>query len=152
MNPLVADLSHHNWDKGTALNFRRAKDAGLVGVVYKATEGQTYQDPFYARSKAAALDAGLLWGAYHFATKRPAQLQVDNFLRTVNPDGEMLVAVDFERNEPSPANTTTPAITLSILELLETELGRKPVLYNAGFVRQHAPAALRALSTVVGGI
>ena len=141
--PKVIDLSHHNWDSTPNLDFAQAKASGIVGVIYKATEGATYQDPFYHKTHAAALKAGLLWGAYHFATKAPAAAQAQNFLNTVNPDGEMLVALDFEKNEPSPGNTTTPQIALDVLARIEQAIGRRPTLYTGGFMTDnfgHQPA------------
>lgn len=105
-----------------------------MGIIYKATEGATYQDPFYQKTRTAALAAGLLWGAYHFATAAPAKDQAENFLKNANPDDKTLVALDFERNEPHPANTTNPQIALDILGRLEAKLGRKPTLYTGSFM------------------
>lgn len=133
MNPLVADLSHHNWDRAP-LDLARAKAAGLVGVIYKATEGATYQDPFYATTRTAAKKAGLLWGAYHFATAAPAKGQADNFLKASTPDKDTLVALDFEHNDPNPGNTTNAAIALDVLARIENAVGRKPTLYTGQFM------------------
>lgn len=137
MTPKVIDLSHHNWDSHATLDFAQAKAAGIVGVIYKATEGGTYQDPFYDKTHAAALKAGLLWGAYHFATKRPAADQAKNFIDNADlvANTDMLVAIDFERNERAPANTTTPAITLDLLARIEDKIGRRPTLYTGSFVK-----------------
>ena len=44
----VIDISHHN---GTYLNFNKAKAAGVVGVIQKATQGESYVDPTFKANK-----------------------------------------------------------------------------------------------------
>jgi GH25 family lysozyme M1 (1,4-beta-N-acetylmuramidase) len=61
----VVDISHHH---GPNLDFQKAKAAGILGVIHKVTQGHSSIDPMYAANKKKALKAGLLWGAYHFAT------------------------------------------------------------------------------------
>jgi lysozyme len=134
LSPKVIDLSHHVWDNHPNLDFAKAKAAGVIGVVYKATEGSTFQDPFYHKTQAAVIKAGLLWGAFHFATLAPAQAQADNFLKTARPTGDMLVAIDFEHNDRVPGNTVTPAIALEILKIVGKSIGRRPTLYTGRFM------------------
>lgn len=134
MQPMVIDLSHHNWDSRPRLDFAKAKAAGVAGVIYKATEGASFQDPFLAKTRLAVQQAGLLWGVYHFATAANADAQVENFLSNANPDAQTLVALDFEHNDPAPTNSTTPQIARKILAALESRLGRLPVLYTGAFM------------------
>ena len=61
----VIDVSHHN---GTRLDFAKAKADGILGVIHKASQGQANVDPMYRSNRNRARAAGLLWGAYHFAT------------------------------------------------------------------------------------
>src|SRR5258705_10195856 len=61
---VVVDISHHNGN----VNLAKAKEDGILGVIQKATQGQTFKDPTYQRNRQKAKDAGLLWGPYHFAT------------------------------------------------------------------------------------
>jgi lysozyme len=58
------DISHHDGN----VNLAKAKEDGILGVIQKATQGQTFKDPTYQRNRQKAKDAGLLWGAYHFGT------------------------------------------------------------------------------------
>ncbi len=134
MKPSFIDLSHHNWETNPNLDFRKAKAAGVLGVVYKATEGATFVDPFLDKTRAAVQAAGLLWGVYHFATAAPVAKQVDNFLSNARPDGNSFVALDFEHNDPHPTNTTTPAIARALLQRFEAAIGRKPKLYTGAFM------------------
>ena len=61
---VVIDISHHNANP----DFSRAAADGIVGVIHKATQGLTFTDSAYLTSRKKALDAGLLWGAYHFGS------------------------------------------------------------------------------------
>lgn len=92
INPLVVDLSH--WDP--ASDYTEVKRDGIVGVIYKATEGTGYTDPTYVSQQQAAKAAGLKWGAYHFATAASLQGQIDNFLRFASPDPDELFCLDWE--------------------------------------------------------
>ena len=55
----VVDISHHNGN----INFKKLADAGILGVIQKATQGQEGVDFTYKKNKTKALAAGLLWGA-----------------------------------------------------------------------------------------
>ena len=65
MVPLVVDISHGD----RVDSFARARDAGLRGVIHKATTGATGRDDAYKPRRQLARDANLLWGAYHWGTK-----------------------------------------------------------------------------------
>src|SRR5215831_13616409 len=94
INPRVVDLSHWN----SANDYDAVKDAGIVGVIYKATEGVSYTDNTYVQQQHAAKAAGLKWGAYHFANGRDMDGQVANFLRFAAPDPDELFCLDWEDN------------------------------------------------------
>lgn len=130
INPLVADLSHHNWDKGVPLDFATAKGTGLAGAIIKATEDATYQDPKCRSTLAVARQAGLLCGAYHFGTAADVDAQIANFLTTIGDPGDLLLALDFESNEPNLANTMSKDQAIAFLGKLEAKTGRKPALYT----------------------
>ncbi|KAM0715461.1 hypothetical protein Q7P37_008959 [Cladosporium fusiforme] len=57
------DISHHQ----SKVNFTAAFEDGLRFVYIKATEGLTYKDPKFWSHRDGAIDAGLLYGDYHFA-------------------------------------------------------------------------------------
>jgi lysozyme len=73
---VVIDISHHNGDN---LDFVKAREAGIVGVIHKATQGFLLKDKKYETNRKKALDAGLLWGAYHFAVGGDGSDQADFF-------------------------------------------------------------------------
>jgi len=92
--PMVVDLSH--WDP--ADDYEAVKRDGIVGVVYKATEGQSYTDPTYVAQQQAAKACGLRWGSYHFADASSVSGQIDNYLRFASPDPDELFCLDWEDN------------------------------------------------------
>lgn len=93
-NAMVIDLSHHNHD----VDFNRIRAAGVAGVIHKATQGTGFVDDQYALRRQPALNAGLLWGAYHFGTGDNVDAQVSHFLDTVQPDGSFVLVLDYEKN------------------------------------------------------
>jgi len=94
VKPVVVDLSH--WDP--ADNYETVKQQGIVGVIYKATEGGSYTDPTYVSQQRAAKAAGLKWGAYHFADASNVDNQISNFMRFACPDPDELFCLDWEDN------------------------------------------------------
>jgi lysozyme len=121
----VIDISHHN---GTKLNFAKAKAAGIIGVVQKATQGEAYVDATFKKNKDAALAAGLLFGAYHFGTGSNGVSQAAHFLDVVKPDDDTLVVLDFESN---PAGTSMGLEEArAFVTHIQSELGRWPGFYS----------------------
>jgi len=94
INPLVVDLSH--WDP--ADDYQEVLQAGIVACIYKATEGQSYNDPTYVDQQHAAKAAGLRWGAYHFADASDVDGQINNFMSFACPDDDELFCLDWEDN------------------------------------------------------
>ena len=50
LDPLnvIIDISHHNGN----VNLAKAKEDGILGVIQKATQGQTFKDPNYESQSA----------------------------------------------------------------------------------------------------
>ncbi|HEX5211174.1 MAG TPA: glycoside hydrolase family 25 protein, partial [Pseudolabrys sp.] len=131
INLAVVDMNHFD----TVTDLVKAKNSGIKGLVHKATEGATFKDPNYDKVRTKAVAAGLLWGAYHFGTKAPVDAQVKNFIDTAKPDDKTLVALDFEPNVNSPANTMTLDQAREFLVAVAAKLGRKPVLYSGSLIK-----------------
>jgi lysozyme len=129
INLRVVDLYHDD----TVTSFPDAAAAGVWGIIHKATTGATGTDPAYAGRRQSALDAGLLWGAYHWGTAADVSQQVDNFLNTATPDANTLVALDYEETS---GNQMTLDQARQFLDLLGQQLGRKPVLYSGSLIKQ----------------
>lgn len=94
-------------------------------------------DRTYASRKKAALAAGLLWGAYHFADNSDVEKQVDNFLSVVKPDDTTLLCLDYE---PNGARTMSLAQAKQFLQLVYDRTGQRPVLYSGNLLKEQLTA------------
>jgi GH25 family lysozyme M1 (1,4-beta-N-acetylmuramidase) len=128
INLRVVDIYHG--DKVTS--FPKAVEAGIWGIIHKATTGATGRDDKYSSRRKDATNAGLLWGAYHWGTKADVTAQVHNFLEYANPDQSTLVALDFERTGD---NTMTLDHAREFLKLIAVKLNRKAVIYSGDLVK-----------------
>jgi lysozyme len=117
---VIVDLSHHN---GT-VDLRKAARAGIAGVIHKATQGTGFIDPTSATNRAKAVDAGLLWGAYHFGTGSDGLQQAEHFLSTVQPGRQDLLVLDFEDHPQGSSMTLEEARAL--VTHLHQATGRPP--------------------------
>jgi lysozyme len=127
---VVVDVSHHNGNP----NFANAKADGIVGVIHKATQGLTGVDPMYAENREKALDAGLLWGAYHFGVHADGSQQADHFLDTVKPDRQTLLVLDYEPNGRGDTMTLNQA--RDFVAHVNTVVGRFPGLYSSNLIKE----------------
>lgn len=128
-NAMVVDLSHHN----AHVDFVKLKAAGVVGVIHKATQGTKFADSMYTPRRAQAHAAGLLWGAYHFATGEDVAAQEEYFLTHAQPERGDLFAIDFE---PNGADTMSLAQLRDYLHRIDTDLGRPAVVYGGSLLKQ----------------
>lgn len=127
----VIDISHHN---GPDLDFERAVQDGIVGVIHKATQGSRGVDPHYASNRDKARKAGLLWGAYHFGTGADGDEQAEHFLDVVGNDPETLLVLDLGPNPTGPTMTLGEARTF--VSHVEQATGRFPGLYSGHFIKE----------------
>jgi len=131
INPLVVDLSH--WDP--ASSYSQVKDAGIVGCIYKATEGSGYTDPTYVQQQQAAKAVGIKWGAYHFATAVNTTAQIDNFMKFACPDPDELFCLDWEDYGD---NTMSLSAVKEWISEVERQLDREGecVLYSGNTAKE----------------
>src|SRR5262245_47350419 len=88
----VIDVSHYN----PVSNWNSVKSAGVVGVIFKASEGTGYEDPTLKPGAAAALKAGLAICTYHFIRHGSIAEQMQFYWNVVDPEvGERMV-IDYE--------------------------------------------------------
>lgn len=127
---VVVDISHHNANP----NFAQAAAAGIVGVIHKATQGLAFKDQMYIVNRQKALDAGLLWGAYHFGTGGDGAAQADFFLETVDPGPDTLLILDYEPNTQGATMSLDDA--RAFVSELNTKVGRFPGLYSGSLIKQ----------------
>lgn len=108
--------------------------AGVSAVIHKASEGTTVRDARYAARKAAAVQAGILWGAYHLTNGATARRQIDNWFAVEDgADGTTLMALDWERS----ADGTIPGIDgiRALVQEFHSRTGYYPMLYGGHTLR-----------------
>ena len=126
---VVVDISHHNGN----VDLGKAKAAGIVGVIHKATQGTSMVDKMYQQNRTKAQAAGLLWGAYHFATLADGAAQADFFLSKANADPQMLLVLDFEPNGNS---TMTLDQARAFVSRINDVTGKFPGFYSGSLIKQ----------------
>ncbi len=124
----IIDLSHHHNIKA-----QMAKDAGVIAIIHKATEGLTFHDKKYHAVKAEAKAIGLLWGSYHFSNNSSVSEQVKNYLSYAKPDDEEVICLDFEHNDGKEMSLKQAE---EFVTLVKNELGRFPMLYGGAWMRE----------------
>jgi lysozyme len=131
----VVNLSHYDLMRP---DFERMKAEGIVGVIHEATYPRFDRDSQYGTRQTAAVRAGLLWGAYHFADGTDPIRQAEHFLSVVQsqwrgpslqPDGVLLV-LDFEKNGHYPGGTMRVDQAVTFVERIHQRTGKYPGLYS----------------------
>lgn len=136
MTPRVVDIYHGDLvgGRGPALEgFVAAANAGIWGVIHKASQGVSIRDRRYASRRPAAIQAGLLWGAYHFNSGNPVAKQVDWFMQCADPDESTLMVLDYEDNKHSQMR---PEAMVEFLHIIEEKLGRKATIYSGNRMKE----------------
>jgi lysozyme len=132
----VLDLSHHNCGPDGPdddIDFAALAAFGIRGIIHKASQGASIVDRTYAARREHARAAGLLWGAYHFATGEDPADQVAHFLEAAQPDAETLLALD---HEPNKGNELDLDGCRAFLDLGRQKLGRPLVLYSGNLIKE----------------
>jgi lysozyme len=127
---VVIDISHHNND----VDLKKSKGDGIVGVIQKATQGQTSVDPTFSVNKQKATDAGLLWGAYHFGTGSDGVAQAEHFLEITGTDAGILRVLDFESNPTGPSMNLEEA--RAFVTHVNAVTGKFPGLYSGHYIKE----------------
>jgi GH25 family lysozyme M1 (1,4-beta-N-acetylmuramidase) len=124
-NTMVVDLSHWNV---VPSSLKPAREAGVVGIIHKMTEGMGGVDATADNRKYLANQAGLEWGLYHFLRPGDMVAQANHFIDNANLanvlDSDTLVAADYED-----ANVSLAQLQ-QFMTTLEELTGRQPVLYS----------------------
>ncbi len=135
----VIDISHHQ----ASVDFTRVKAAGIIGVIHKATGSSGFYDKMFLTNKIKALDAGLLWGAYHWAGgEDSATDQANQFLDYVKPDSNTLLALDYEPNVAGGHRLgpdMSPPQAEAFVNAINQATGRYPLLYTGLAMAPHFP-------------
>lgn len=129
-NSMVVDVS---FNVG-AIDFRKLRDGGVVGVVHRASLGIANNDKNYAPRRKEAEAAGLLWGAYHVATGANVTTQFNHFLKAAAPDAKTMLALEI--NEALIGNAISLRQVREFLQQIEAELGRAAVVCGGRYLKE----------------
>lgn len=124
----VIDISHHN----KVSSFAKIKNAGIYGIIHKATQGLQYKDPTFVANRANALKAGIKVGAYHFGVAGDAIAQAEYLVTTAGLDA--LLVLDFEGNPQGQDMSLDEAE--HFVDHINTLTGRYPGLYSGHTIKE----------------
>lgn len=117
-----------SFQKGIALT---AVDCDAV--IVKATQGNSYVNPYFAAWVNKALSLGRKVGTYHYATGIGVEAEVDHYLKVVGPYiGKVILCLDWEtQNNAAGRNAAFnyPAYAEKFLDLVKERTGVTPVIY-----------------------
>lgn len=119
------DVSHHN-------RSIEAPGQQISFIIAKATEGDNYVDPDYARYRTYARERGLKFGAYHFmSTRTSAAEQFDNYRNTVGRDIDIIPVLDVESHKGMKrlSRSEMRAFVKEWSDLCRGYYGRAPIIY-----------------------
>src|SRR5438552_9691796 len=135
----VVNMSHYDLMRP---DFVAMANEGIVGVIHEATFPRLERDARYYERQRAALEAGLLWGAYHFGDATNPIGQADHFLSAVaaarppiRPDDAekrragVLLVLHFEENGHYPGGTISVAQAVAFVDRIKERTGKYPGLY-----------------------
>ncbi len=136
----VVNLSHYDLMRP---DFAAMQKRGIVAVIHEASYPRAVRDDQYAMRQNAAVRAGLLWGAYHFADATDPIRQADFFLKTVASGwraadsdarpNEILLVLDFEKNGHYPGGTMRVDQAVAFAERIRERTGHYPGIYSGEY-------------------
>lgn len=135
------DVSHYQHRNGQPIDWSSVRRSGRSFAILKATEGTGLVDPWFARDWAAARRAGVVRGAYHYASpSQSADAQAAHVVATVGTTreaGDLPIVLDLE----STGGLGTRALVAwahTFLDGVQRRTGRLPVLYTYPYFWQTA--------------
>lgn len=136
----VVNLSHYDLARP---DFEQMRREGIIAVIHEATYPSSVRDEKYSSRQEAAVRAGMLWGAYHYANGSDPVRQADFFLNTVasawraadpsSRPNEVLLVLDFEKNGHYPGGTMRPEQAVTFAERIRERTGHYPGLYSGEY-------------------
>lgn len=119
------------------LNAEPQNYRSVPAVMLKATQGVTFRDEAYPRRRAKAQADGALVEAHHYLTGKDPVAQANYFLDYAQPDGKIVLGVDFEDD------TATLAILVAFVRAVRSRTNKPMLIYTrANLVPDSAPAEL----------
>ena len=126
---MLKGIDISNWQSGLKL-----RPLGLDFVLAKASESVSFRDPTFGDFMNQADNAGMLTGAYHFATTNPVNEATYFYTCVKNRVGKSVFALDLETTQVKDWGAYVDAFTKEFHRLS----GIYPLIYtSAGFLNQY---------------
>src|SRR5262249_54267068 len=134
------DISHHQAD---SIDFGKLKDAEIMAVIHKGTQGTHFKDNKYVQRRKDAEKHGILWGAYHFSEDEAdggtGSQQAKYFLNFIGNTDGILLSLDYEtyhhRDSPEIDHNMTVVEAENFLDEISQKVGRLPFFYSGNTIR-----------------
>jgi lysozyme len=125
--PVCIDISHHQGFP----DFEDVKAAGVLGIIHKATEGNTFIDPNFHENRASALAAGLAVSSYYWLKPGDARSQTEFYLETIGAKRGERVCIDYEED-----GCELEMLHEAIQTLLDANLELKITVYSGHLLKE----------------
>ena len=141
IRPVVVDINHADASREEdgkhvdLIDWEKVKEAGILGIIHKATEGSHFIDPMYHERERKARAHGLLWGAYHFMRPGDVGDQVSKFISVVGKipaSGPPFTRYVLDYEDEKLALWQAERW----LELIHTVTGQRAWLYGGGLLKE----------------
>lgn len=128
------DVSHWNTYKEKNSHYRPLSSIDFM--IAKATQGIGYKDSEFDNFMNIACAKGLLRGAYHFVSMTEPYEQALNFVSTVRPYGDCLLALDFEDSDGAMkvSQDTINKYLYPLAKYVKLMTGTPPLIYASKYV------------------
>ena len=94
------DISSHQHDAGVPIDFNAVRNAPNQFVIVKATQNESYKNPFFKQDVDAVRAAGMVAMPYHYMGPGNYQTQIANMLNSIQPvfPSGALLWLDYEEH------------------------------------------------------
>ena len=135
-NKLIGvDVSHWNTYKEKSKSHYMPLSS-IDFMIAKATQGIGHKDSQFDNFMNIACANGLLRGAYHFVSMTEPYEQALNFVSTVRPYGDCLLALDFEDSDGAMkvSQDTINKYLYPLAKYVKLMTGTPPLIYASKYV------------------
>lgn len=120
-----------------AIDWSQVAEAGIEYAFIRSSYGLTGVDSYFDANWAAAREAGVLRGSYHyFNPAYGGAEQARNMLAQFDDPadlGELPLVVDVEESGGAPTPAVYASRVVDFVDTIEAETGRRPMIYTGGY-------------------
>lgn len=120
-----------------AIDWSQVAAAGIEYAFIRSSYGLTGVDNYFDTNWAAAREAGVLRGSYHYfnPTYGGAEQARNMLAQFDDPEdlGELPLVVDVEESSGAPTPAVYASRVIDFVDTIEAETGRRPMIYTGGY-------------------